>query len=79
NIRKMATSRGENKNKNKEIAIKFDFYQILSLSLLSGVLMSRTHLFYIVDQYCMIDNPIEKMMPPTSADLYLGGCFTVLK
>ncbi|WP_232780278.1 hypothetical protein, partial [Macrococcoides caseolyticum] len=43
NIRKMATSRGENKNKNKEIAIKFDFYQILSLSLLSGVLMSRTH------------------------------------
>ncbi|PKE34827.1 hypothetical protein CW668_01085 [Macrococcoides caseolyticum] len=38
----MATSRGENKNKNKEIAIKFDFYQILSLSLLSGVLMSRT-------------------------------------
>ncbi|WP_232781632.1 hypothetical protein, partial [Macrococcoides caseolyticum] len=42
NIRKMATSRGENKNKNKEIAIKFDFHQILSLSLLSGVLMSRT-------------------------------------
>ncbi|WP_232780313.1 hypothetical protein, partial [Macrococcoides caseolyticum] len=45
NIRKMATSRGENKNKNKEIAIKFDFYQILSLSLLSRVLMSRTPYF----------------------------------
>ncbi|WP_232781599.1 hypothetical protein, partial [Macrococcoides caseolyticum] len=48
NIRKMATSRGENKNKNKEIAIKFDFYQILSLSLLSGVLMSRTLSLYRV-------------------------------
>ncbi|WP_208001791.1 hypothetical protein, partial [Macrococcoides caseolyticum] len=46
NIRKMATSRGENKNKNKEIAIKFDFHQILSLSLLSGVLMSRTLSFF---------------------------------
>jgi len=50
NIRKMATSRGENKNKNKEIAIKFDFHQILSLSLLSGVLMSRTR-FNIVSNY----------------------------
>ncbi|WP_232781611.1 hypothetical protein, partial [Macrococcoides caseolyticum] len=56
-IRKMATSRGENKNKNKEIAIKFDFYQILSLSLLSGVLMSRTlfrYLILIIYSFCLI-------------------------